>query len=84
MAKLDYAQMAKDILKAVGGADNVEEADYCSTRIRFDLDDTSVVDEKAIKACGCPGVIKMGRGSLQVIVGTHVQAVYDELEELLD
>ncbi|MEG1520141.1 MAG: PTS glucose/sucrose transporter subunit IIB [Clostridia bacterium] len=84
MAKLDYAQMAKVILKGVGGKDNIEEADFCSTRIRFDLHDTSVVDEKSIKACGCPGIMRFGKGSVQVIVGTYVQAVFDELEELIN
>lgn len=84
MAKIDYAHMAREIYKAVGGKDNIEEADFCSTRIRFELKNPSIVDEKAIKACGCPGVMKFGKDSFQVIVGTYVQAVYDELEELIN
>lgn len=83
MARVDYAPMAKIILNAVGGKGNVEEADFCTTRIRFELTDTTLVDEKAIKACGCPGIMRAGKKSVQVIVGTFVQAVFDELEELI-
>ncbi len=82
MAKIDYPQLAKDILENVGGASNVEEADVCSTRIRFELIDPSLVDEKALKAAGAVGVMKM-KDSVQVIVGTHVQGVFSEMEDLL-
>ncbi len=82
--KYDYAQIAKDILAAIGGKENIEEFDFCSTRIRFDLEDTSLADDKALKAAGAVGVMRLGKGSVQVIVGTHVQAVFDEMEELVN
>ena len=84
MAKIDYKGMAEAILKAVGGAGNIEECDFCSTRIRFDLNDASIVDTAAIKACGCPGVIKFGKNSVQVIVGMFVNTVFDELQDLMN
>ena len=64
-----------------GGAQNPEylhKAEMC----RRDRDDTAV-DEKAVKAVGAAGVIRPDKTTCQVIIGTKVQFVYDELKKML-
>ena len=78
-----YAQLAQDILKALGGKDNVVNASYCTTRLRFEVKDYRQVNEQAVKAAGATGIIRPGKNACQVIVGTNVKSVYDELDKLL-
>ena len=78
-----YAQVAQDILKALGGKDNVVSASYCTTRLRFEVKDYRQVNEQAVKAAGATGVIRPAKNACQVIVGTNVKSVYDELDKLL-
>lgn len=78
-----YAQCAQDILKALGGKDNVVNASYCTTRLRFEVKDYRQVNEQAVKAAGATGIIRPGKNACQVIVGTKVESIYDELDKLL-
>lgn len=78
-----YAQVAQDILKGIGGKDNVVSASYCTTRLRFEVKDYRQVNEQAVKAAGATGIIRPGKNACQVIVGTNVKFVYDELDKLL-
>lgn len=78
-----YAQLAQDILKALGGKDNVVSASYCTTRLRFEVKDYRQVNEQAVKAAGATGIIRPGKNACQVIVGTKVESIYDELDKLL-
>ena len=78
-----YVAKATAILAAVGGKDNVKVVDYCTTRLRFEVADDSKVDEAACKAAGARGVVRPGANAVQVIVGTDVQFVCDELQKLV-
>ena len=78
-----YAAKASAILAAVGGKDNVKVVDYCTTRLRFEVADDSKVDEAGCKAAGARGVVRPGANAVQVIVGTDVQFVCDELQKLV-
>ena len=78
-----YAQWAQDILKALGGKENIVSASYCTTRLRIEVKNHNRVDEKAVKAAGPVAIIRPGKNSFQIIVGTNVQSVYDELDKLL-
>lgn len=78
----DYTQVATIILKGVGGKENVVSIDNCVTRLRLEIKDQALVDEKVIKSAGVPGVIRPGKTSLQVVVGTQVQFVADEFKRL--
>ena len=77
-----YAAIAAGVLAAVGGKENIKNYDFCATRLRFEVVDSSKVDEAACKAAGAVGVIRPSAESAQVIIGTQVQAVYDELKKL--
>ncbi len=52
-------------------------------RLRFTIKDYTAVDEKAVKAAGAAGVIRPDKNTCQVIIGTKVQFVYDELKKML-
>ncbi|MCL2843467.1 MAG: N-acetylglucosamine-specific PTS transporter subunit IIBC [Oscillospiraceae bacterium] len=83
LANNDYTAVAAQILEGLGGAGNVTSLDYCATRLRVEVKDYLGVNEKAIKAAGVSGVIRPSKTSVQVIVGTKVQFVADELQKLL-
>jgi PTS system N-acetylglucosamine-specific IIC component len=80
----DFPQMAKAILKGLGGAENILSVDNCITRLRAEVKHHEDVSEKKIKMAGATGVIRPSRNSVQVIVGTNVQFVTDELKKLID
>lgn len=79
----DYSEVASIILKGVGGKGNVISVDNCVTRLRLEIKDQAVVNEKTIKSAGVSGIIRPGKNSLQVIVGTQVQFVADEFKKLV-
>ena len=82
LANNDYTEVAKIILEGLGGKENVTSIDNCITRLRLEIADGSAVDENKIKSAGVAGVIRPGQKSIQVIVGTQVQFVADEMEKL--
>ncbi len=79
----DFTAMAAAILEGLGGKDNIASAEHCITRLRLEVKDRLLVDEKKIKASGAAGVIRPGKTAVQVIIGPKVQFVYDEFEKLL-
>ena len=83
LANNNYTEVAAGVLKAIGGKENVSSVDYCATRLRFTIKDYTQVDEKAVKAAGAAGVIRPDKSTCQVVIGTKVQFVYDELKKML-
>lgn len=83
LANNDYTGIAKTILEGLGGADNVTSVDNCITRLRLEIKDQALVDEKKIKSAGVAGIMRPGKTSIQVIVGTQVQFVADELKKMV-
>ena len=82
LASDDFTAIAKQILAGCGGKENIASIDNCVTRLRLEVTDMTQVDDQAIKAAGVAGVIKPGKTSVQVIVGTKVQFVADAFSEL--
>ena len=83
LANNDFTAIASGVLAAVGGKDNVANVDYCATRLRFEVKDSTAVNEKAVKAAGAAGVIRPSKTACQVVIGPKVQFVYDELKKML-
>lgn len=79
----DFTEVAKIVLEGVGGKENVASLDNCITRLRFEIKDYTKVDEKKIKSAGVAGVIRPNKTAVQVIVGTKVQFVADEMKKML-
>ena len=82
LANNDFTAMAEIILEGVGGKENVTSIDHCITRLRLEVKDRLLVDEKKIKSSGASGVIRPGKTSVQVVIGPKVQFVYDEFKKL--
>ena len=82
LANNNFTEVAKIILEGVGGKENVASIDNCITRLRLEIKDYTKVDEKKIKSAGVAGVIRPGKTSVQVIIGTKVQFVADEFKKL--
>ena len=53
------------------------------TRLRLEIKDYTAIDESKIKSAGVAGVIRPSKNSVQVIVGTKVQFVADEMKKML-
>lgn len=75
----DNKQIARDVLAAVGGKENVTGVTHCMTRLRFSLKDMTVPNDKAVaKLDGVLGAQTSG-GQYQVIIGQNVPKVYAEI-----
>lgn len=79
----NFTEVASVILAGLGGKENVTSLDNCITRLRIEIKDYTQVDEKKIKSAGIAGVMRPGKNSVQVIVGTKVQFVADEMKKML-
>ncbi|UOR13656.1 beta-glucoside-specific PTS transporter subunit IIABC [Halobacillus amylolyticus] len=80
----DYPKLAKDILEAVGGEENVIGATRCATRLRLVLKRSKPKAKE--KVSSMPGVITAveNNGQFQVVIGQHVGEVYDEFASLVN
>ena len=78
----NFTEVAAIILEGLGGKENVTSIDNCITRLRLEVKDQALVNEAKIKSAGISGVIRPGKTSIQVIVGTKVQFVADEFKKL--
>lgn len=77
-----FAQKAEIILQGLNGWDNIISLDYCATRLRLEIKEMDQVDEKKLKTAGIAGINKIDSKNIQVIVGTQVQFVADEMNKL--
>lgn len=77
----DYKVIGNEIVKHLGGEENVTSMVHCLTRLRFTLNDQTKVDEEAIKNMDC--VIKFinAGGQYQVVIGQEVDRVFDAICE---
>ena len=79
---MNYENLAKEILKNVGGQENVSNLTHCATRLRFNLKDVSKANTETIKKTkGVMGVVDKG-GQYQVIIGNDVNHVYKEIMKI--
>ena len=84
LANDDYAQVAKIVLEGCGGKENIASIDNCITRLRLEVKDITLVNDKVIKSAGVAGVMKPGKNSVQVIIGPKVQFVADAFSKLCE
>lgn len=82
MANDKNKQTARDILEKIGGAENLDKATHCATRLRLFLKDDSNVSLEEIT--NIPGVVSAikNAGQHQIVIGQHVRNVYDEFINL--
>ncbi len=73
---------AEQILSALGGTENIVEIEPCATRLRTEVKNSSLVDEKALKAAGAFGVMASG-SVFQVVVGPEADTLATDIEDLM-
>lgn len=84
LQKNKYSKTASQIVEGLGGKENITSLTNCATRLRMELNDNSIIDETKIKSAGAVGVTTSGKHNTQVIIGTQVQQVADEMEAQLE
>ena len=77
-----YHDLAEQIVKDVGGKDNIRSLSHCITRLRFKLKDESKANDDSLK--NNPGVVTVMKsgGQYQVVIGNHVPNVYTDVCEV--
>ena len=74
---------AQEILDAVGGPGNITHFTHCATRLRFELNDASIVDKDRVEAIdGVLGAVPQSGDRYQVVIGGAVQSVFNEINNL--
>lgn len=74
---------AEQILRALGGDDNINDLEACITRLRVEVEDEELVDEEGLKAADAFGVVIQAT-SVQVVVGPEADTLAEDIEDLRD
>ncbi len=79
---MDYVDVSKKIISAVGGADNISSATHCMTRLRLILKDQARADDGKVESIkGVKSVIKQG-GQYQIVIGNEVSNLFKEFSKM--
>ncbi|WP_166844822.1 PTS transporter subunit EIIB [Isoptericola sp. BMS4] len=76
------ARLAAAILAGLGGVENIEEIDPCTTRLRSLVKDPALVDSAGLRRAGAFGVMTHGR-VVQVVLGPRVDTIASDLADLM-
>lgn len=79
----DFFKAAAVILEGLGGKENIRAFENCITRLRLEVNDIEKVNEEKIRSAGVAGIMRPGGTAVQVVIGTKVQFVADEMRKLL-
>lgn len=81
---MKYETLIKEIINNIGGESNIDSVTHCMTRLRFVLKDDKKANVDAVKKInGVIGGVNKG-GQFQVVIGTHVSDVFEELIKIAD
>jgi PTS system sucrose-specific IIC component len=79
----DYAKIAKEVIQAVGGSENIRSAAHCATRLRLIVADRSLADDEKVGEIDAVKGTFFTAGQYQIIFGTgHVNRVYEQIVQL--
>lgn len=79
----DYAKIAKEVIQAVGGSENIKSAAHCATRLRLIVADRSLADDETVGEIDAVKGTFFTAGQYQIIFGTgHVNRVYEQIVRL--
>ncbi|MFZ0529178.1 MAG: PTS glucose/sucrose transporter subunit IIB, partial [Propionicimonas sp.] len=74
---------AEEIVAGVGGAGNILSLTHCATRLRFELKDAGLVDQKALESAkGVMGAVPQSGDRFQVVIGGAVQTTFNQIMNL--
>lgn len=75
--------MSREIVKGLGGRDNISDVDCCATRLRCTVKNSELIMDKVLQNTGAAGVIHKGNG-VQIVYGPHVTVIKSNLEDYLE
>lgn len=78
---MSFEKDAKELLKLIGGDDNISAVTHCATRMRFALSDPKEADVEAIESLDSVRGTFTQAGQFQVIIGNNVSEFYKEFEK---
>ncbi|MEQ7219406.1 beta-glucoside-specific PTS transporter subunit IIABC [Vagococcus fluvialis] len=78
-----YEELAKNIVKEVGGKENVNSLTNCITRLRFKLKDESKANTEVLKNMDGVVTVMQSGGQYQVVIGNHVPDVRADVDAVL-
>jgi N-acetylglucosamine PTS system EIICBA or EIICB component len=74
---------AAKVLANIGGEDNIVSVDACITRLRLVVKDDKAVNDAALKTLGASGVMRLGKGAVQVVFGPQSEQLKDEIKDIM-
>lgn len=77
-----YEPLAKEIIKNIGGKENISSLTHCVTRLRFYLKDESKANDEVIKKMDGVVTVLKSAGQYQVVIGNHVGLVFEDICKL--
>lgn len=78
-----YETLAQSIVEKVGGIENISNVYHCQTRLRFNLKNDDKADQKALESMDGIAKVMISNAVFQVVIGTHVKEVYEEVEKIV-
>ncbi len=74
---------AEEIVDEIGGPGNILSLTHCATRLRFELNDASLVNKDAVEAIpGVMGAVPQSGDRYQVVIGGAVQTTFNQIMNL--
>lgn len=78
---MDYTNMSKEVLKYIGGTDNIQHIGHCATRLRINVKNQDIIDKDSLSDIeGSHGFV-FNNGQVQLIIGADVGQAYNALVE---
>ncbi|MFC7443380.1 N-acetylglucosamine-specific PTS transporter subunit IIBC [Laceyella putida] len=77
-------ELAREVLEAIGGKDNIDKLDACTTRLRMTLKDENKLDQDKLKKLGAAGVVQVGKGNFQAVFGTKSELLKDQILKMIE
>lgn len=78
-----YNDLAQEVVNLVGGKENINTVYHCQTRLRFKLKDESKANQEALNKMDGVAKCLISGGVFQVVIGTHVKDVFEEVEKIV-
>ncbi|WP_156285891.1 PTS transporter subunit EIIB [Oceanivirga salmonicida] len=73
-ANVENEKLVDDLIKYLGGIDNLVKIDNCITRLRLEVKDTSIIDDEAIEKITL-GITKSSNTDVQIVIGTRIDFI---------
>lgn len=78
----DSADLASNLLEALGGKENVRRVEHCVTRLRLELVDTDLIDAELLES-QVAGSLVIDKENMQLIIGLNVEPIAEAFQSVL-